>query len=395
MSIEKGDIMFLNKIEEQGSALITVLIAMVVLMLLGSTFLSHTLTETIIAINQKNNTQAYYVAEAGIEKAVAVLKRNFGFEGNLDGSIGEGSYTVSLGDRLSGKREIISTGTVSNATVTIRVIVGIDEIYSKAITTAHQLMLQGETTLYGNIHVNKQLQVKGTGNVIMADENSDGEFTYYEQDPHFDFNSTIEIQGVIYNQASNMHHFKEDSPLPIPDVDVDYYLAQGYREFNNLTEYAAALENDSEFAAQEFKRIIITHKFNTDDIAGNFSYNGVIVVTGGGIQDLVGEVNMASQDADNILAVIVSDSQNIKVEPAEDGAGELRIGGKILLYTKGNIDIKGKGKLKGERVFVYGTIISNQLTLENTELRYAPEIFDETSDDMPGLGVVIFEWLPG
>ncbi|MCD5401098.1 PilX N-terminal domain-containing pilus assembly protein [candidate division NPL-UPA2 bacterium] len=66
--------MFLSNRNEQGSTLIIVLVSVAVLMLLGGTFLTHTLTEARVAVNHRNNTQAYFLAEAGAEMALAALQ---------------------------------------------------------------------------------------------------------------------------------------------------------------------------------------------------------------------------------------------------------------------------------------------------------------------------------
>ena len=61
-------------IKQKGTALVISFIIMGVLMLLGLYFLSFTLTESRIARSQIIGTQVYYLAEAGINKAIWKLK---------------------------------------------------------------------------------------------------------------------------------------------------------------------------------------------------------------------------------------------------------------------------------------------------------------------------------
>lgn len=62
------------RIKDRGTVLIIAFITMGVLMLLGVYFLSFTLTESRIAKSQTVGTQAYYLAEAGINEAIWKLK---------------------------------------------------------------------------------------------------------------------------------------------------------------------------------------------------------------------------------------------------------------------------------------------------------------------------------
>jgi len=62
-----------NLRNEQGAALILVIISMVVLMLLGGTFLTVTLAGSLQSNKTENNTEAYFLAEGAVETALAGL----------------------------------------------------------------------------------------------------------------------------------------------------------------------------------------------------------------------------------------------------------------------------------------------------------------------------------
>jgi len=56
---------------EEGIALVITLMVMTILLLMGTAFLSISSTETLIAINERNRLQAFHLAEAGAERAIA------------------------------------------------------------------------------------------------------------------------------------------------------------------------------------------------------------------------------------------------------------------------------------------------------------------------------------
>lgn len=70
----RAQIKFKKDILQKGTVLIVAFIIMGVLMLLGVYFLSFTLTESRIARSQTMATQAYYIVEAGINKAIWKLR---------------------------------------------------------------------------------------------------------------------------------------------------------------------------------------------------------------------------------------------------------------------------------------------------------------------------------
>ena len=85
---------------QEGIALVITLLVMTLLLIMGSAFMSISSTETLIAINERNRVQAYHLAEAGAERAIAQLTANSGYVGtipqNADVNLGPGSYRVDV-----------------------------------------------------------------------------------------------------------------------------------------------------------------------------------------------------------------------------------------------------------------------------------------------------------
>lgn len=66
------------RLKERGVVLILTILVMVLLSTLGLAFLSTAMTESTIASNYRNQAQAFYAAEAGLEAGMARLKSLLG-----------------------------------------------------------------------------------------------------------------------------------------------------------------------------------------------------------------------------------------------------------------------------------------------------------------------------
>src|SRR3972149_9061582 len=80
---------------QEGIALVITLLVMTLLLIMGSAFMSISSTETLIAINERNRVQAYHLAEAGAEMAIAQLGPNSNYAGTAEQPRGAGTYTRS------------------------------------------------------------------------------------------------------------------------------------------------------------------------------------------------------------------------------------------------------------------------------------------------------------
>lgn len=114
--------------EERGIALLIALLLMGLLLLLGTTFLTMSSTESQIALNERNAVQAFYLADAGVNKAISDLNANANYTGSgtAELALGPGTYTVSVAavtPPVSGsfdRKDIQATGYVPNSSVSTR-----------------------------------------------------------------------------------------------------------------------------------------------------------------------------------------------------------------------------------------------------------------------------------
>jgi len=122
-SQEEADPVRIQRRGEKGIALVITLLVMTLLLIMGNAFLSISSTETLISINERNRLQAFHVAEAGSERAIAELNVNGAYAGTGgEQALGFGTYEVTV-TPLSGvvdpvdPMQITSTGYVPNKTV--------------------------------------------------------------------------------------------------------------------------------------------------------------------------------------------------------------------------------------------------------------------------------------
>ena len=76
-------------INERGSTLVVSVLVLVILSILGAAALTLSNTELLIARNIRLNAKAFYLAEAGIEKACSLIQ-------DVNGSLAEGSYVAQV-----------------------------------------------------------------------------------------------------------------------------------------------------------------------------------------------------------------------------------------------------------------------------------------------------------
>ena len=96
---------------EEGIALVITLMVMTILLLMGTAFLSISSTETLIAINERNRLQAFHLAEAGAERAIAELGANDTYPGTVDTALGPGTYGIAVSTPPANPDQRLVTGT--------------------------------------------------------------------------------------------------------------------------------------------------------------------------------------------------------------------------------------------------------------------------------------------
>jgi len=190
----------IKKIWQKGTVVIITFLILVILLLLGSYFLTFVLAETRISKSQEVGTQTYYLAEAGINEVIWKLKNDPSWasdfvdpdknpypdgtywEDELTHSFGDGSYRVTIQNSACGRGEVVSTATLPlpNGKTTQRVI---KTVVFKAIgsPTGNSAIFSGGSSenvdikfsklrIYdGNLFSNHILSIKGGSTIEVYD----------------------------------------------------------------------------------------------------------------------------------------------------------------------------------------------------------------------------------
>jgi hypothetical protein len=80
----------------RGAALVIALLVTAVLLLAGTSFLTISSTERMIAVNERTSVQAVLLAEAAIHRAVARLNASPAYSGETSVALGPGTFSVTV-----------------------------------------------------------------------------------------------------------------------------------------------------------------------------------------------------------------------------------------------------------------------------------------------------------
>ena len=183
---------FLKLNNSRGSLFMISLLLMVVILILGAAFLVASVVESRTAERQRLSTQAFYLAEAGVEKAVYELRQDFltdlsspsWGDGNINGidvsgsyvsgnppgdyypllsaSLGDGTYAIELLNVAGSPKEIWAkaTGNVGGASHTIRIYAKIknlspwdNAIFAGTGSVTNHNMINGCVDVRGSVHI--------------------------------------------------------------------------------------------------------------------------------------------------------------------------------------------------------------------------------------------------
>ncbi len=113
-------------IGQKGMAVVLVLVFCTALMVLGSALITYAVNEKLITAYNNSNIRLYYIAEAGIEAAVAVLHADSTFTGLLSGELNGGSYQSEISSLNQPDIMVVSRASLEQYEKYLTVILEID-----------------------------------------------------------------------------------------------------------------------------------------------------------------------------------------------------------------------------------------------------------------------------
>ena len=388
--------------EECGSTLVAVLILTAALLILSGALICLSLNEQKIVAYQEQELSMYYLTEAGVEAGIAALNADYSFEGPLCGLLGQGSYRVEISPLPYDRRLVTSTGQLHQRSLKLSVVAGPNPLYEQALLVSEHLKIEN-VDIYGSLHVNQDLQIKGSNRVIGTDS-SEGVFSYSEDPPRFlTPYGDILIGDKLYTSAAGFdgRTMKVD-PIPLPSLnfealerEIQFFLEPPpstitltaapacYPQANRIQVNGNLLIVPGESQEFTFDGLLVV-RGNLEiqpRQGGAVNINGKLLVEGDA--SVKGEINQDSQDNSVILAA----GGDIFIEGFE---APLVFGGNLLIFSRGEVII---GPCKLDRFDLRGAIIAEKLLLEKCRLYYVPEMLTDFKDLLPGCGVFIREWI--
>lgn len=149
---------------KKGIALIITFAIILVLTILGSAIISRSISENNITKRYSETTQAFWLAEAGINRALYELRNNYNLGSITATQLGSGGYNVTISP--SGQNRIVNSTGYIPFTGQARASRGIEAVMSKSIPPNfydNAIYSAGEVDLNGNSY-------SITGNIRYADE---------------------------------------------------------------------------------------------------------------------------------------------------------------------------------------------------------------------------------
>lgn len=159
--------------DQNGSALIICLLSLAVLSALGTAALMVSTTNQSIAGNYRKQSQAFFVAESGLQKAIAELRKDMAWRGettvgSVPATVGDmvignitADYTVKILDNTDdttlpgGHVKLISEGVFQDSTQTVETIVSFSpDDSSKANSPSAVIVTEGKNYQSGNHVIN-------------------------------------------------------------------------------------------------------------------------------------------------------------------------------------------------------------------------------------------------
>ncbi|MFH1691623.1 MAG: hypothetical protein ABIC68_03495 [Candidatus Omnitrophota bacterium] len=103
-------------LKQKGSVLIIAYVFLFALLLLGGVFFSRSVADKKLFDIQRERTEAFYLAEAAVDRALVELKNNFAYTGTtsvvdfMKGTTKAGEYEISVSPLTATRRQVITYG---------------------------------------------------------------------------------------------------------------------------------------------------------------------------------------------------------------------------------------------------------------------------------------------
>ncbi|HPQ71193.1 MAG TPA: hypothetical protein PKW95_18855 [bacterium] len=136
----------LKECGQQGMVMLIVLMVLMAVSMLSMASMLVVGTDLKISGHYKRSAQAFWAAEAGVQKALGELRDNRDFVGDLgsDSLSNDATFSVEVVELSSFLKRVIATGRIGSSVKRLEVIVNVDSAFESAINAGGDVILDGK-----------------------------------------------------------------------------------------------------------------------------------------------------------------------------------------------------------------------------------------------------------
>ena len=355
--------------DDRGSILLTAMLLVFLLSLIGLSSLRQVDNETASSSDQRASVQAFYLAEAGLERAKAKLNADPAWAASVDGeanaftgdnSLGTGSYVVQVfwDDPVAGNIRVQTRGYANGFFdgVAASEVVGVDSFsgaYPLVFDYAHFIcgnlqLPAGNTQIRGDMYTGGNLEMTGSGaNRIQGDVSVLGGVTVFDDG---NIVGDVTANGSVELDSSYTPNIKGDVRAggdiiervsnAVDGSTTDQISSPPVTDLCDSSELVAIAITSEEIDALKSQATqVVSTSLSLDSEA--LTLNGIVHVLGN--LELSGELTLS----DNVVFIVdgnvsISGPGHIRSDPAGDRVTVLVPGGNVQIEGGGDFIIDGQ-----------------------------------------------------
>ncbi len=386
---------------ENGSALLLIMVIIVVLTVIGSAVWQREIAEIRSTELQVNKTKAYYIARSGADMVAEYIMENHSDISSISGwsnsesvFLGEGEFQVKVTGSLDDKLEIESTGIVEDVQEVVNIIL---------VNNAEETTKIPDKVVFSELSLSFEGSADTSGEI--ATNSIDTDSIYFHKPQNF--------AGTLYvgpTSAENLQFLNDNINVEVLSMPEEInYLPINFPEVDESSIPVGivpeSINNSEETINQSgtYNSLLIknngTLNFNITDnediiiVTDSFTNKGEIVINRDA--GAKGQVKIFTDSFEN-KGVINSEGAQNDLSVYYTGDSTLTFSGNGSM--NGNLFVKSADLVLTGTSNYYGNIYSNGKSVEmkgnfgsNTHLLYAPQSTITTTGSVSFTGAIIAE----
>lgn len=193
----------LGQNSERGAAMIIAIGAVFILTALGTGIMLLTTNEYTMVVHERGATKAYYMAEAGIEKALVSINSDQYYAGtSVPANLGDGQYEIQVSTYSTTQKVLTATGYYPTKADPVAKRVIRTAIYVDVNATAFSYAMQagaggitigGSSAIQGSLYSNGNIETSGNSCSVSGDAYAHGTINRGPNNPRI---SGTEVRGA-------------------------------------------------------------------------------------------------------------------------------------------------------------------------------------------------------